>query len=375
MHHEWGGQPNRILTESRGLADLGHEVWIAGPKGCMLCQRASEAGLRAFDDLELRRGFRPLSAIRDYFTMRSLMRREQFDIVHSHGSQDTWLLAATLGAATGVGGPRPIFLRSRHNTFRVASHILNRWLYRKIDWVVTISPQVNELLTQDGLFEAERITAIFSAPDPERFCPREGSPELRESIGIPPGVPIVGMVGRLAPEKGHELLIGGAKKVVEEFPETQFLLVGKGRSRGDIEQRIENLGLADNFVLTGFRTDVPDLVALMDIFTLTPTSGESLGTSILEAFCMEKPVVATQVGGTGESVRNDETGFLIPPGSEEEKIEGIGEALLKLLRDPDLRKRMGEAGRAMALAEFSPKKLAKQTDAIYQNLAAERESA
>lgn len=368
MHHHWGGQPNRILTESKGLAELGHEVWIAGPKGCLLCQRAKEAGLKIFDDLELRRGFRPLSMWRDYAALRALFEREKFDIVHPHGSQDTWV---SVFAARAIS-PRPAIVRTRHNTFAIATHPLNRWLYRQMDFVITIAPQVDELVSKDGLFPPNRIRAIYSAPDPDRFFPREGSAEMRKSLGIPEGVPVVGMVARLAPEKGHHLLVGAAAHVIKEFPEARFLLVGKGRSQPDIERQIRELGLEKNFVLAGFRTDVPDLVALMDIFTLTPTSGESLGTSILEAFCMEKPVVATQVGGTGESVRDGVTGFLIKPADEAAQIEGIAEALLKLLRDPDLRKKFGAAGRAMVLEEFSPRNLALKCAEIYQGLQSSR---
>jgi len=368
MHHHWGGQPNRILTESKGLAELGHEVWIAGPKGCLLCQRAEEAGLRTFDLLELRRGFRPLSMWRDYVALRWLFKSEKFDIVHPHGSQDTWV---SVFAARAVS-PRPAIVRTRHNTFAIATHPLNRWLYKQMDFVITIAPQVDELVSKDGLFPPDRIRAIYSAPDPDRFFPREGSAEMRQSLGIPEGAPVVGMVARLAPEKGHHLLVGAAAHVVKEFPEARFLLVGKGRSQPDIEKQIGELGLQKHFVLAGFRTDVPDLVALMDIFTLTPTSGESLGTSILEAFCMEKPVVATQVGGTGESVRDGATGFLIKPADEATQVEGIAEGLLKLLRDPDLRRRFGAAGRAMVLEEFSPRNLALKCAEIYQQLQSSR---
>jgi hypothetical protein len=79
MHHHWGGQPNRILTECLGLKKLGHEAWIAGPKGCLLVERAREAGLRTFDELELRRGLRPVSQVGDFFRLRELLKRERFD--------------------------------------------------------------------------------------------------------------------------------------------------------------------------------------------------------------------------------------------------------------------------------------------------------
>jgi glycosyltransferase involved in cell wall biosynthesis len=362
MHLQWGGQPNRVLTESIGLRDLGHAVTVAGPRGCMLCERARDAGLAAFEDLDLRRGFRPLAFLRDRRALINLFARERFDVVHMHGSQDTW--TATL-AALAVS-PRPTLIRSRHNTFAVAGHPLNRWLYGKMDWIVTIAPQVDALITQPTGFPADRITPIYSAPDPTRFYPRPPDLKLRAQLGIPDGAPVVGKVGRLAPEKGHHLFLRAAARVLKEFPDARFVCVGKGRSLPQLETLIAELGIAPSVVLTGFRTDVPDIVALFDIFCLTPTAGESLGTSILEAFCMEKPAIATKVGGTGESVRDGETGFLIPPAPEAEQIERIADAMLTLLRDPSLRQRMGRTGRAMVEREFSRENLARQTETLYR---------
>ena len=305
MHRHWGGQPNRVLTESLGLRELGHEVWVAGPRGCLLVERAREEGLHTFDGLELARGFHPASAWRDYQALKRLFLRERFDVLHPHGSQDAWL---TLLASRALA-PRPVLVRTRHNTFPVGGHWLNRWHYRQFDWVITISPQVDELISGPTGFPAEHITAIYSAPDPERFYPRPANLELKHDLCIPEGAPVVGKVARLAPEKGHHLFLQAAARVIEEFPEARFVCVGKGRSRGAIEALAAELGITENLVLTGFRTDVPDIVALFDIFVLSPTSGESLGTSILEGFCMEKPAVATEVGGTGESVRDGVTDF------------------------------------------------------------------
>lgn len=368
MHRHWGGQPNRVLTESLGLRELGHEVWVSGPRGCLLVQRAQAAGLATFDDLDLLRGLHPVSQYRDYRALADLFARERFDIIHTHGSQDSWL---SLFAARSIT-PQPILVRTRHNTFPVAGHALNKWQWRQFDWVITISPQVNDLVSGPTGFPRDRITAIYSAPDPDRFFPREPDPKIRAELGIPEGVPVIGKVARLAPEKGHHLFLRAAAFVLKEFPEARFVCVGKGRSRGDIEALARELGIERNVVLTGFREDVPDIVALFDIFVLSPTSGESLGTSILEGFCMEKPAIATEVGGTGESVRDGKTGYLIKPAPEEIQIKKLAEAMLKLLRDPALRKQMGQAGRAMVLEEFSPRRLAGRCDEIYQRLAAER---
>lgn len=368
MHHHWGGQPNRILTESLGLSQLGHEVWVAGPRECLLVERARQAGLPTFDRLELRRGFRPVSQWRDLKALTDLFRRERFEIVHPHGSQDAWL---SVVAARRLR-PRPALVRTRHNTFPVAGHFFNRWLYRQFDHVITISPQVNPLVSRSTGYPPERITAIYSAPDPQRFKPRPADPELRRQLGLPGGSPVIGMVARLAPEKGHHLLLGAAARVIQAFPETRLLLVGEGRSRADIEGLAEQLGIRRNVLLTGFRTDVPDLVALFDVFALTPTSGESLGTSILEAFCMEKPAVATRVGGTGESVRHGHTGYLIEPAPPEEQMARLADAFMTLLGDPELRRTMGRNARAMVMETFTPQRLARQCADIYERIAPDR---
>ncbi len=364
MHRHWGGQPNRVLTESLGLRELGHEIWVAGPKGSLLVERARLAGLKTFDNLELRRGFRPFSAWRDFQALKRLFRQERFDIIHPHGSQDAWL---SMLAARGIS-PRPVLVRTRHNTFPVTGHFLNRWHYRQFDWVITISPQVNAMVSEPTGFPPERITAIYSAPDPDRFFPQPPNAALRAELCIPHGAPVVGKVARLAPEKGHHLFLQAAARVLKEFPDTRFICVGTGRSRPAIEALARELGIEQNLILTGFRNDVPEIETLFDVFVLSPISGESLGTSILEAFCMEKPAVATEVGGTGESVRDGVTGFLIKAAPEEEQIQNLAAAIIRLLRDPGLRARMGQAGRAMVLEEFSPRHLAEQCAALYERL-------
>lgn len=368
MHLHWGGQPNRILVKCKELARRGHEVWVSGPENSVLCERAQQAGLQVFQDLRLRRGIHPLSLWGDLRRFRAFLDREQFDVLHPHGSQDTWLTALALKTMKR----RPLFVRTRHNTFPVSSNLFNRWLYGQIDCVVTVAAQLEQLVSRNGLYPPSQIVTIYDAPDIEKFSPREGSAELRESLGIDPSSPVIGMVARLAPEKGHHLLIRAAAHVVKEFPDARFLLVGMGRSQPDVEALIHDCGLERNFILTGFRTDVPDLVALMDVFVLSPVSGEALGTSILEAFCMKKPAITTKVGGTGMAVRTGETGFLVQLGEESRVVLELSGAMINLLRDPELRKRMGETGRRLVLEEFSPERLAINSEALYKRFLQDR---
>lgn len=361
MHHAWGGQPNRVLTKALELRKRGHEVWIAGPAGCELVRRARQEEIPTFDGLELRRGIHPFSFRRDVRALNNLFKREKFDVLHTHGSQDTW--AAALAAC--ALRPRPPLVRTRHNTFPIAGHPLNRWLYRRcVAHVITVSPQVNGYLESKGLKSADEITPIYSAPDLERFDPSLDPGGLRAELGLAPENLVAIMVARLAPEKGHAHLVEAAALLRPEFPHARYLFAGTGRSRPEIEARIARHGLETTILLTGFRTDVPRLLAVSDVFVLSPTAGESLGTSILEGFLMRLPAVATDVGGVCESVRDGETGFLVAPADP----RALADALRKLFLDRDLRRRFGEAGRAMVLREFTPSQLAEKTEEVYKKV-------
>lgn len=362
MHKKWGGQPNRVLTTAEGLRALGHEVVLSAPRGAMLTERAAARGFEVFDDLELLRGFRPLSLRRDVRKLRTHFLAKRYDIIDTHGSQDTWAVRyAMIGAEH-----QPGFVRTRHNIFPVSGNPMNRWLYRRIDHVITISPQVIPLMK--AVMPAERCTAIYSAPDPERFAIGDQRAAARAELGIGEDEFVVGKVARLAPEKGHRYLVEAAATLLKSHPRMRFVFVGTGRSRPELEEQIARLGIADRVLLTGFREDVPRLLQAFDLFVLSPTDGESLGTSILEAFLCERPVVATDVGGVCESVIDGETGRLVPPASSEALVS----AIRFMMDHPGEARRMALAGKARVEERFTPEGIARQTQAVYERVLAER---
>lgn len=357
MHLGWGGQPNRVLTTAAGLRARGHHVCVAGPKGAMLNERARAAGFEVFDDLELRRGFRPVSMARDVSALAAHFRAARYDVLDTHGSQDTWACAFALPR---VPAPRPAFVRTRHNTFPVARHPLNKWLYRRIDHVVTISPQVIPLM--EGLLPVECFTPIYSAPDPARFQIADAREDVRRELGCAEGDELVGVVARLAPEKGHAVLIDAIPAILEKRPRARFVFIGKGRSQPAISEQLARMNLTEKVQLLGFRTDVPRLLKALDLFCLPPIDGESLGTSILEAFLMEVPVVATDVGGVSESVRDGITGRLVPHSNP----PALAEAIVDQLSHADRAKAWARAGKALVESEFTPEMIGEKTEAVYR---------
>ena len=361
----WGGQPNRILIVARGLQERGHHVVIAAPRGATLIARAQEEGIPVFDDLVLPKRFRPFTYISEVLKFCRLIKAHRINVVHTHGSQDTW--AAVVAAWLVV--PRPLVVRTRHNIFPVRNHLFNRLLYRRLtDGVIVVSDAVTEVFSQTGVLgdKIGEVLTLHSVVDAkEKFNPAKvDAAGLREELGIPPFAPVVVKVARLAPEKGHLYFLESAKAVLKEVPDAYFLALGEGPLRGSLEKRVREMGIQNRVKFLGLRRDVPRVLKISQVFSFTPVAGESLGTAALEALAMEVPVVAFNVGGIEASVRHGKTGFLVEP----KDVEGLARYTVKLLKDKSLRCRMGKAGRRWMLKAFSEEGLVEGNIAFYRRL-------
>jgi len=184
----------------------------------------------------------------------------------------------------------------------------------------------------------------------------------RESIGLSADDKIVGMVGRLVPQKGHVYLIDAAELVIKKFPDVKFVIVGDGELKDQLLEKVRARNLEKNFRFLGFRSDVNELLWTFDIFTL-PSLYEGLPNVVLEALASSLPVVATPVDGTKEAVVDNETGFLVPV----KDVEGLANALIKLLSDPALARRIGKNGRKRVEDVFSLEKQVKSFEKLYES--------
>ena len=354
----WGGQPNRVLVKSHGLTKLGHFVIIAVPRGSTLAGRARAKSLNVYDELEFSRKFSLFNKIQEVLKIKNLIESEEIDIVHTHGSQDTWIAAT----AAHLSKKKPLVIRTRHNIFQVSTHLFNKLLYRKmIDKVIAVSDGVTKIFEENKLIPADSIKIICSSVDLDRFDTENDGAKIRAEFNINKETILIGMAGRLAKEKGHDVLIEAAKEITAKRTDVKFILAGDGPEEKRLKEKVKEYGMTDFIIFAGFRTDIPEFLAALDIFTLTPISGESLGTAILEAFAMKKPVVASDLGGIHTSVRHGKTGFLFEPGNSKE----LGEKLIELIENPKLRKEFGEAGRKMIEEEFTEERMVALTEELY----------
>jgi glycosyltransferase involved in cell wall biosynthesis len=277
--------------------------------------------------------------------LRRLLGQRQIDAVVTVGAGDKMFwgrLAAWLAHV-------PVICSALHST-GLPDHVewLNRLLAPMTDAFVAVAgPHGRHLAEHEGC-PAARIEVIPNGVDMERFQPGAADASLRGALGLPQAAPVAGIVAALRPEKQHELFLHAADLVHRQSPECRFLIVGDGPRRAALETLAGDLGLAGVVHFLGARDDVPQLLALLDVFVLT-SKMETSPVSILEAMACGKPVVATRVGSVPQTVVEGRTGYLVAPGSADE----LAARILELLSDPGRAKAMGQAGRQEVVAHGS----------------------
>ena len=245
--------------------------------------------------------------------------------------------------------------------------LVDRLVARTVDRVIAVSEAARCFLVRKKAYPSGKVVVVPNGRDLSIFRPGMARGAARAELGLDDGRPVVGVVGRLETQKGHVYLLEAWRTVTRAFPETRLLVVGEGSLRADLERRARELGIAGSVLFTGFRGDVPRLLDAIDVLVL-PSLYEGMPLTAIEASAMARPVVATAVDGTPEVVRDSVTGLLVPPAEP----EALARALSALLRDPGTRKRMGEAGRDLALGRFDLPAQVEATARVYRDVAGQR---
>jgi L-malate glycosyltransferase len=290
------------------------------------------------------------------------LQREKFDVVHTH---DLWTNLMGVVAARMAGVPAIVSSRRDLAHFDWYQGRRRNWLRRiqNLSGVVlaNATPIRDALIADDG-FAPEKLRVIHNGVDTAKF--QRGR---RDRERLFPGLQnqkLVVLVGNMHTDvKGHPWLIEAAPAVLKEFPQTRFVFAGDGDSRPAFEQQAAKLGLQSNFMFLGRRSDIPDVLASCDIAVL-PSRAEGLPNAVLEYMAAGLPAIASRVGGNAELVEDGVTGLLVPP----EDSSAIAAALLRLLRDPELSRKMAENGRKVAVENYSFERLIREVDALYTEL-------
>jgi glycosyltransferase involved in cell wall biosynthesis len=291
-----------------------------------------------------------------------ILRRERIDLVHlnnSIGQNHAWMLAARL-----AGVPCITHERSLRRDFIAR----DRRLARKLDAVICISSAVRENFIALGLGDLPLVT-IFNGLDPAQIQATRTSADVRAEIGVAPDARLIGIVGRIVPWKGQEMVIRAMGLLREEFPDLECVLIGDFSPnavthRERLAALTRELGIASRVHITGFRKDVANYINALDIQVHASIDPEPFGRVLLEAMALSKPLVASNGGAVPEIVMHEHTGLLFEPGNP----AALAAALRTLLADRPRAAAMGAAGRARLLAEFSVHRNIEQTQALYERL-------
>jgi glycosyltransferase involved in cell wall biosynthesis len=330
-----GGQEVRTLTEARWIADRGWRVLLAGQPGAAFTERARQLGI---DVVEVpMRGAWDVSAVA---RLARLVRDEDVGLVHTHSSVDGWVggLAARIARVPVV--------RTRHVSIRIRRRLnpVYRWL---ADRVITSGEAIRSIVVASGV-PAAHVVALPAGVDLAEMDRAGKAPDaLRRSLGL--ARPVIGSVAMFRGSKGHAHLLDAFAMVRERWPSARLLLVGDGIRRPWVEGLARERGLGDAVVFTGFRSDVPDLLRIMDCFVLASTRTEGVPQSLLQAFAARVPAVASSVGGIPEVVTDKETGILVAP----EDAAALARGIEAVLDDPAGAAERAAAARRLVEERFS----------------------
>jgi glycosyltransferase involved in cell wall biosynthesis len=344
----FGGQEIRILTECAWLRAHGWDTLVAGQPDSRLLAEAAAAGVPAVG-VAMRH---PLD-VGALAALRRLMAERGAGIVHTHSSIDSWL--ATVAARSR----RLPVVRSRHVAIAVGRRAA--WVYHLADRVVTSGEAVRAILVAAGV-RPERVVSIPPGVDVERFHAGVSGTGVRRELGL--AGPVAGLVADLRRSKGHEVFLRAVREVLAARPEARALVVGDGVGRDRVRRLVADLGLGHAVTMTGFRRDVPEVMAALDVLVLPSIRSEATSQVLLQALAVGTPVVATTVGGSPEIVRDGATGWLVPPAD----VTALGRAIVEALADPAEARRRAAAGQREVRARFSLPAAMARTIAVYESL-------
>jgi len=357
----WRGGQNQVLLTVNGLRAIGHRAaLVAHPNG--------ELRRRAAEGLELiplaPRTEMDLSAA---WRLSRLMKRTRPDVVHAHDPHGVAMAALALSIGSGAAASRamPPLVASRRVDFHLKGNSLSRWKHRQVDCFIAASEAIRQMLLGDGI-PSERTITVHEGIDVDHVAATPAV-NLHEALFLPHGAPIVGNVAALVPHKGQRYLIDAAHLVVQHAPDTRFVILGEGELREHLEKQVHEHHLEKHVLLPGFRTDVLGCIKAFDLFVMSSVT-EGLGTSLLDAMAAARPIVATTAGGIPEIVEDGVNGLLVPP----RDARALADAILRALRDADLRGRLGDAGFARVNERFTVERMVAQTAAAYEQIVAQR---
>ncbi len=353
----WRGGEAQTLYLADGLRRRGHLSIVVAPPDAPLTRRATAAGI-AVEPVPMR-GEWDLRASR---RIAEVVRDRRVDLLHYHTAH-----AVGLGTLASLRSGRRPAVAARRVSFGLRGFGLSRLKYTwRVDRIIAVSEAIRRGLIAQGI-AASRVVTIHSGLDPHRFA-QGNRTRFRTTLSTsvpdwPEDAWLVGSAGHLAAHKGMDLFLRACAQAAIDLPEARFVVVGGGKESSDLRALADRLGIAQRVHFAGFRDDMPDVLAGLDLFVLASTSGEGSPAVLKEALAAGLPVLASALDGVEEIIEDSLHGLLSPPGDAPALARGI----VRMSRDGALRSRMVGAGRLRAV-EFTIDRMVEHTAEVYATL-------
>jgi glycosyltransferase involved in cell wall biosynthesis len=366
-----GAQENTMYTAALLDKQRFHVELLSGPQTGSegsLIEEVRQRGVPLTIFPDLLRQISPWHDLKALWKMKRFIQQGGFTIVHTHSSK-----AGILGRLAARRAKTPLVVHTVHGwsfhdymspVTRWIYILLERWIARFSDALVVVTERDIEKGLQAGIGRREQYRRIRSAIPLDEFDPRLFNRQaIRQELALPAKAVVIGNVGRFSAQKNPLDWVRVAGRIGQACPQAHFLLLGDGPLRPEVEQALQQAGIAERTILTGLRRDVPRMLAAMDIFLLT-SLWEGLPRVLPQAMAMGLPVVANRADGVTEAVQDGSSGYLCSPG----ELEQMAECCIDLAHHPLQRQEMGHRGQAYALQEFDLRKMIASLEALYNEL-------
>jgi glycosyltransferase involved in cell wall biosynthesis len=358
----WSSDAYWAAGATQELTRRGHTVTLGCRAGteARVISRARAMGVERIATFTFASGFDPASDAAD---VRRLLRwLPRTDVVHVHRGKEHWLAAAANGLARE---PRPL-VRTRHIAQAVRPHAANRWLYRRATALtVAVTDAIRRQYLAAGLVDAERIVTLAGGADAETYRPAALEATARTKLGVTGDGPLVGMVSGLRVMKGHRAVVEATARLAARGIPFHVAFVGKGTQEADVRSAITRLGLDSRFTLAGFVDEPASVMPTLDVALYVPLESEGMSRVVFEYLAAGCPLIASRVGVVPEILVDGEHAVLVPAGD----VDALAAAVERLVGDPALRRRLGEAGRRRVLERYSGARVAEALESHYAGLA------
>lgn len=349
----WQGGQRQVFDLVVGLRERGDRATLVAHPGGPLFRRMTEGmdvvGLAPKGDVDIAAAWR----------LSRVLKASRPDVVHAHDSHAVAMAATAIAI---ISGPTHLpLVVTRRSEFRPERTTFSKWKYSQVDAFVATNGSVRQRLLAEGV-PSSRVALIPPGVDVDRI-ERVEPANLHAELFLPTNAPIVGNVGILDQQKGHNHLIAAAGLVLHDVPDARFIIMGEGPQRAALTRDVHARHLDRHVFLPGFHADSARHLKGFDVYASAALHVTG-SLALIEAMAASRPIVATAVGHVPDLIEDGVTGLLVPPKDE----RALASAIALLLKDEDLRQALGDSARARARSEFSLDRMVETTAALYEQV-------